>query len=99
MHNVDILLDWAGLHLGHHEVLLKMALFNRMFGLQLNVETGDWGLAEIADIERRLAQLKRPLVGCSCWRLLNGSLDGCSYFVEAVGHNGNVHANRANSDT
>ena len=34
-------------------------------------------------------------VAVICWR----PLDGCSYFPGAVGHNGTVHAKRANSDT
>ena len=39
------------------------------------------------------------LVALKFSRLLDGCVDGCSCFLEAVGHNGNAHANRANNDT
>ena len=41
-----------------------------------------------------------PLVGCcSLLQLLDSGLDGCSCFLEAVGHDGNVHAKSTKNDT
>ena len=33
------------------------------------------------------------------WRPLDGCLDGCPYFLEVVGHNGDVHGKRAKNDS
>ena len=38
------------------------------------------------------------LVAVNCSRFVGGRLDGCSYFREAVGHNENANAKRANND-
>jgi hypothetical protein len=42
MFEVDELLHWAAPTFEHHEILLKMALFEKMYCQQLNVETGEW---------------------------------------------------------
>ena len=42
MGEVDLLLDWAAPMMEHHEVLLKMALFEKTYHLRWNVESGHW---------------------------------------------------------
>ena len=39
------------------------------------------------------------LLAVISWWPLGGCWDGCPHFLEAVGHNGNVHASRAKNDT
>ena len=42
MAEVDALLAWAAPQLEHHEVLLKLALFDRTYGPRLNMHTAEW---------------------------------------------------------
>ena len=39
---VDLLLNWDAPMMEHHEVLLKMALCEKIYQLRLDVESGDW---------------------------------------------------------